>query len=215
MLGGGIPEKHVVGVIGSYGTGKTTLGLQFIHAGLQNGESCVIISLDEDEESVIENAASIGIDLKRYGERIQIFRLEAVELRKSLEKIESDIPEIIKSMKARRLVIDPISVLETLYDDAGRFRMLSTLRRILKSAGITALIVSEADKDNPTSSKYGLLEYICDGVICLKVVRKDELDEPTLGIEVVKMRRVNHSRKPKPYAITDKGIVVYEEAEIF
>ncbi|MEM2818094.1 MAG: ATPase domain-containing protein, partial [Archaeoglobaceae archaeon] len=38
--------------------------------------------------------------------------------------------------------------------------------------------------------------------------------EPTLGLEVVKMRGIKHSRKPKPYMITDKGIVVYEEAEI-
>jgi len=52
-------------------------------------------------------------------------------------------------------------------------------------------------------------------LICLKIVRKDELEEPTLGIEVVKMRRVSHSRKPKPYTITENGIIVFEEAEIF
>ncbi len=215
LLNGGIPEGHVVGVVGSYGTGKSTLALQFVHEGLKNGESCMIISLDETEEDVIANALSIGIDLASYGDRIKIYRLDAVELRKSLERVESDLPEMIRSMNARRLVIDPISVLEALYDEAGRFRMLSTFRKILKSAGITTIIVSEADKYNPTSSKYGLLEYICDGVICLKVVRKSELDEPTLGIEVVKMRRISHSRKPRPYSITDRGIVVYEEAEIF
>jgi len=215
LLGGGIPERHVVAVVGAYGTGKTILGLHFIYAGLKNGEKCIMISFDEDEESIIETAKSVGMDLNEFSDSVKITRLEAIEVKESLERIESDLPEIIMDFRARRVVIDSISVLETLFDDAGRYRMLSNLRRILKSSGVTAIITSEADKYNPTASKYGILEYVCDGLICLKIIRKSELDEPVLGIEVVKMRRVKHSRKPKPYVITENGIVVFEEAEIF
>lgn len=215
LLGGGIPEGHIVAVVGSYGTGKTTLGLHFIYEGLKNGESCMIISFDEDEQSIIDNAKSVGMDMESFSDRLHVVRLEAVEVRRSLEKLESDLPEVIGSVGSKRMLIDSISVLETLFDDAGRYQMLATFRKILKNAGITAIITSEADKYHPTASKYGLLEYVCDGLISLKVIRKSELDEPTLGLEVVKMRRVRHSRKPKPYMITDSGIVVYEEAEIF
>ncbi len=215
LLGGGIPEKHLVGVVGSYGTGKTTLGLHFVYEGLRNGEPGIIISFEEDEESILRSAESVGMHFDEFEKDFQILRLEAVEVKKSFDRIKSELPVVIKNLNAKRMLIDSISVLETLFDEAGRYRMLSTLRRILKSAGITAIITSEADRYQPTSSKYGILEYICDGLICLKVVRKSELDEPTLGIEVVKMRQVKHSRKPKPYVITDAGIVVYEEAEIF
>ena len=215
MLGGGIPEGHVVAVVGSYGTGKTTLGLHFIYEGLKNGEKCMILSFDEDEESILGTAKSVGMDLESFANMLQILRLEAAEVRRSLERVESELPEIIKSFGARRMLIDSISVLETLYDDAGRYQMLATFRKIIKEAGITAIITSEADKYQPTASKYGILEYVSDGLISLKVIRKSELDEPTLGLEVVKMRRVKHSRKPKPYMITENGIVVYEEAEIF
>jgi KaiC domain protein len=215
LLGGGIPKGHIVAVIGSFGTGKTTLGLHFIYAGLKNGENCIIISFDEDEESIIENARNVGLDLTEFGDRVQIVRLEAIEVKKSMERLESDISEIIKSSNATRMLIDTISVLETLFDDAERYRMLSNLRRSLKSARVTAIITSEADKYNPTYSKYGILEYICDGSVCLRIIRKIELEEPTLGLEVVKMRRVKHSRKTRPYTITEKGIIVHEEAEIF
>jgi len=216
MLGGGIPKGHIVTVVGAYGTGKTTLALQFIYAGLLNGENCIYISFDEDEESILQDAESFGMDFRSYlGKNLEVIRLEAIEVKEFLRKIKSDLPLIIKNLNAQRLVFDSISVFETLFSEAERWKALATLRDILKSAKVTAVLTSEADKNNPTTSKYGILEYISDGVICLKFVRKGEFEETTLGIEIVKMRRVSHSRKVRPYTITENGIVVYEEAEIF
>ncbi len=216
MLEGGIPKGHIVTVVGAYGTGKTTLALQFIYAGLKNGENCIYISFDEDEESILQDAESFGMNFREYlGKNLEIVRLEAIEVKESLRKIKSDLPMMIQSLNAQRIVFDSISVFETLFDEAERWKALATLRDILKKAGVTAIITSEADKIVPTTSKYGILEYISDGVICLKFVRRGEFEETTLGIEIVKMRRVKHSRKVRPYAITESGIVVYEEAEIF
>jgi len=213
ILGGGIPKGYVVAVIGSCGTGKTTLGLHFIYEGLKNGENCIVLSFEEDEESIIRNATSVGMKLDEF-KNLQIIRLEAMSVKKSFEKVESELPELIRSFNAGRILIDSISILETLFSEQERYQVLSAFKRILKSHGVTAIFTSEADKFQPTSSKYGILEYICDGLICLKMIRKSELDEPSLGLEVVKMRGIKHSRKPKPYTITEKGIIVYEEAEI-
>ncbi|MCC6027850.1 MAG: KaiC domain-containing protein [Archaeoglobi archaeon] len=213
ILGGGIPKGYVVAVIGSCGTGKTTLGLHFIYEGLKNGENCIVLSFEEDEESIIRNATSVGMKLEEF-KNLQIIRLEAMSVKKSFEKVESELPELIRSFNAGRILIDSISILETLFSEQERYQVLSAFKRILKSHGVTAIFTSEADKFQPTSSKYGILEYICDGLICLKMIRKSELDEPSLGLEVVKMRGIKHSRKPKPYTITEKGIIVYEEAEI-
>lgn len=213
LLGGGIPKGYVVAVVGSFGTGKTILGIHFVYEGLKNGENCIIISFDEDEESILKNAKSVGMDLGKF-KNVEIMRLEALEVRKSFERIESDLPELIKSLNASRALLDSVSVLETLFNESERYQILSLFRKILKSSGITAILTSEADKFLPTTSKFGILEYVCDGMICLKMIRKSELEEPTLGLEVVKMRGIKHSRKPKPYMITERGIVVYEEAEI-
>jgi len=215
LLGGGIPEGHIVAVVGSFGTGKTTLGLHFIYEGLKNGENCLAISFDEDEESILENAKSIGMDFKKFGNNVQIVRLDATEVKRSMERLESDIPEVIRSSNVTRVVIDTISVLETLFDEIGRYNMLSKLRDILKRFNVTAIITTEADRNNTGYSKYGILEYICDGSICLQIIKRMELEEPTLGLQVVKMRRVKHSRKVKPYIISEEGIKVHEEAEIF
>lgn len=214
MLSGGIPRGHVVAVVGQYGTGKTTLGLHFIYDGLKNGERCMIVSFDEDEESIILSAESFGMRISEFGENVVVMRLEAEEVKRRLEKVEDELRVIIESFRPSRMLIDSISVLETLYDDAGRYRMLSKIREIVKSNDVTTIITSDSDKYNPTSSKFGVIEYVSDGLISLRIVRESELDEPILAIEVAKMRRVNHSRKPRPYSITPNGIEVFEEAEI-
>ncbi len=214
MLGGGIPKGHVVAVIGQYGTGKTTIGLHFTYEGLRNGENCMVISFDEDEESIVASAESFGMKFSEHSDRLLIVRLEAEDVKKSLERVESELKMAIERIEPSRIVIDSVSVLETLYDDAGRYRMLSKLRDLIKSSRATAILTSECDRSNPFSSKYGIVEYVSDGLISLRVVRESELEEAILAIEVVKMRRMHHSRRPRPYSITSRGIEVFEEAEI-
>src|SRR3989442_10546817 len=44
LLGGGVPRGHTVTVLGSFGTGKTTFGIQFLVQGLINQERGIFIS---------------------------------------------------------------------------------------------------------------------------------------------------------------------------
>src|SRR5437879_11158756 len=69
MLGRGVPAGHIITVLGSFGTGKTTFALQFLMQGLINGEKGDFISLEEDVDSVVANAAALGWDLARSEER--------------------------------------------------------------------------------------------------------------------------------------------------
>jgi len=216
MLGGGIPAGHLVVVIGSYGTGKTTLALHFIYEGLKNGENCIYLSFDEDEESIIEDAECFGMDLRSYiGRQLEILRVEALDVKRSLEKIESDLSILIKRLNAKRFVADTVSVLESLFDEKERWRALATFRQIVKSAGMTAIFTTEADRNNPLASKYGIIEYIADGVISLRRISTGEFKEPIYAIEIVKMRRTRHSKIAKPYTITDKGMIVHEKVDLF
>jgi KaiC domain protein len=215
VIGGGIPEGHIVTVFGAYGTGKTTFALHFIHEGLKNGEKCIFISLDEDERSIMDTAKGFGMDFEQYSENIEIIKLDPVAVKESMDKVKNDLLSAIKQMGAKRLVIDTVSILEGLFDEKDRWLALSHLRDIIKKSEVTAIFTSEADKYSQTTSKYGILEYVSDGAIALKYIRKSEIEEPILALEVVKMRRVKHSRKLTPYMITDTGIRVLEGAELF
>src|SRR3989442_12096950 len=60
LLGGGVPRGHTVTVLGSFGTGKTTFGIQFLVQGLINREKGIFISLEEDPDSIIAKPAGLG-----------------------------------------------------------------------------------------------------------------------------------------------------------
>src|SRR5207244_10130226 len=81
MLGRGVPTGHIITVLGSFGTGKTTFALQFLMQGLINGEKAIFISLEEDADSVIANAASFGWDLPQYikEKKLHIVKLEPAD----------------------------------------------------------------------------------------------------------------------------------------
>ena len=51
VLLGGLPQAHTYLVEGHAGTGKTTLGLQFVVEGARAGERCLYVTLSETRRS--------------------------------------------------------------------------------------------------------------------------------------------------------------------
>jgi KaiC domain protein len=218
MLQGGLPENHIVVVMGSFGTGKTTFGLQFLLEGLRNNEPCIFISLEEDKESITKNAFSFGWDLTEAldKKKLGLFKLEPSDAKSTITRIKSELPKFVKSFGAKRVVVDSVSLLNMMFsDDNDRRSNLFNLCQLLRSTGATTLLTAEVKDDNPRSSRDGLAEYTADGVLLLQSDENREGGEVQLTIRILKMRRTAHSRRVKPYSITDKGIVVHAGADVF
>lgn len=218
LLNGGVPEKHMIAVIGGMGTGKTTMALQFLMNGLMNGEKAVYMSLEEQESEIKESASAYGWDIQKYIDNgsFALIRLDPNDMKTTLMRIKNEMPGLIKKFGATRLVMDSVTLFEMMFtDDSERRLNLFEIFSLLKDTGVTAMITSEADKESLYASRYGLVEYVSDGVIILRYVRPDELRDVKLAIEVVKVRRHKHSRSIKPYDITNDGLVVHSESEVF
>ena len=217
MIQGGVPERSLLVVIGSAGTGKTTFGLQFLQQGLEQGERTVYITLEESQDAILEAATEKGWPFDEYLEddQLAIVDLDPVEMANSLASIRSDLPRLIDEFEAERLVLDSVSLLEMMYDNQpDRRTEVFDFTKALKSAGVTTMVTSEADQDNPYASRHGIIEYLTDGVFVLQYVRS-EFRETRLAVEIQKIRNANHSRETKPYEITSDGISVYQQANIF
>jgi KaiC/GvpD/RAD55 family RecA-like ATPase len=68
------------------------------------------------------------------------------------------------------------------------------------------VILSEIPEDSKALSRFGVEEFVVDGVIVLNYLGIGEAYSRSLLIR--KMRRTNHGRDVYPFEITPKGIVV-------
>lgn len=218
MMGGGIPRGHIMVVMGTFGTGKTTLALQFINQGLMQGENCIFITLEEDTKSILKNAKAFGWDLQKYFDEntLGLFKLEPADAKNTIMRIKSELPSFIKEFKASRVVLDSVSLLNMMFEkDQDRRSSLFNLSQLLRTTGCTAIMTAEVKDDNPRSSRDGLIEYTVDGVILLQYDESESAGEGKLNLRILKMRRVGHSRRIKPYTISKNGISVHAGAELF
>lgn len=218
MIEAGIPRRSLIVTIGGAGTGKTTFGQQFIHQGITNGKNCVFITLEESKDQIIRSATEKGwaFDDHHDNNELAVVDIDPIEMANSLQSIRNELPRLIDNFNADRLVLDSVSLLEMMYDDqAARRTEIYDFTNSLKTAGVTTLLTSEASEDTPFASRHGIIEYLTDAVLVLRYVRPEDFRETRLAVEIQKIRDANHSRETKPYEITDDGINVYRQANIF
>ena len=60
VLGGGLPQEQVYLLEGGTGTGKTTIGLQFLLEGVRQGERGLFITLSAPRQALERVAQSHG-----------------------------------------------------------------------------------------------------------------------------------------------------------
>jgi len=217
MMGGGLVPGTICAIIGTYGTGKTTFGLQFAWEGLTHGENAIYISLEESADRLLLYMKDKGWDIAPFRDgRFTILKLDPSDFNLAINSIKNELPALVRQVGAKRVVIDPVSLFEDLFDrnsDRRRemFRFIDTLR----DQQCTIVMTSETDKDSPFTSRHHLIEYLADTVILLRYVRPSDLTDVHLALEVVKMRLSPHSREIKPYEIQQNQVLVYTEANVF
>ncbi len=216
LLNGGIPSGHTVAVIGPFGSGKTTMAMQFIYYGLNNNEKCVYISLEEDRDSIIKTAKEFSWDFESHIDKdLLLVKLDPEDAKSTMTRIENDLSQEIADFGAKRVVLDSATLLTMMFqEEHEKRRILFLISNAVKKAGATSIFTGESKPDNPMVSRDGLLEYVADGVILLNQIPLKEKYELRLVLQILKMRRTNHSRKMHPFYIGEKGIEVLAEIDL-
>jgi len=208
---GGFLHNSVNIVTGETGTGKTIFALQFIWHGLQAGDRCVYITLEERPEDIREDALVFGWDLAKYEKKGQLKLIYHDPAQANT--IGPVLMNEVGKLKAKRLVIDSSSVLGmVLQNDATIRRRLFTLVSTLKKNECTTLLVSEIPEGSKKLSRFGVEEYVVDTVIVLNYLGIGETVSRSLVVR--KMRRTSHGKDVYPFDINIKKGIVLKRPEV-
>ncbi len=205
LIQGGLLKGTSTLVTGGAGTGKTIFCCQFIWEGLMRGETCLFISFEEPPEDIIADAKNFGWDFEGFIGKKKLF----LEYHDPFQvtNITSLLVERIKERKIERVAIDSTSILGLYFKDAFEVRkQLYKLLMALKGTGVTTVITAEIPEDSKKLSRFGVEEFVADGVIVLHYIGVGE--DSFNSIQVRKMRRTSHDKNIFSLAFTDRGLVV-------
>jgi circadian clock protein KaiC len=220
ITNGGLPRGRPTLVCGGAGSGKTLLSLEFLVRGaLEHDEPGVFMSFEETTSDLVENARSLGFDLRRLRASRRLLldyvRLERAELTETgeydLEGLFIRLGHAIDSIGAKRVVLDTIELLFSGLSDQFVVRSeLARLFRWLKTKRVTAIVTGERDAEHLT--RHGLEEYVSDCVILLDQRVMEQ--SATRRLRILKYRGSAHGGNEVPFLIDDHGVSVLPIASL-
>ena len=214
VTGGGLPKGRVTLVCGSAGSGKSLLAMEFlVHGAVRYGEPGVCMDFEETEQKLTANVASLGFDLRKLAKEkkllvdyVAVDRSQIAEAGEyNLDGLFIRLAHAVKTIKAKRVVLDSIEALFAGVADAGILR--AELRRLfswLEDHKLTAVVTGESG--TRTLTRHGLEEYVADCVISLDHRVTEQIS--TRRLRVVKYRGTSHGTDEYPFLIDEEGISV-------
>jgi KaiC/GvpD/RAD55 family RecA-like ATPase len=199
LLEGGFLSGRSYLVTGDAGTGKTTACMQFLMAGLKQGERSVYVTVDERPAEILQAAGSLDWDLQTHVQEKTLVILDASPYFSGragaiggkeidLTKFVTDLAGYANKLEATRLAIDPITPL--ILSAAEAFHVQENARALIHllqtNLTTTNLLTSHLPARGIHDSTQGIEEFLAAGVIVLSVSQANERLVRSLGIK--KMR---------------------------
>lgn len=213
ILGGGLTAERVYLIEGTPGTGKTTLGLQFLLDGVSKGESGLYITMSETADELDAVAESHGWSLEGVPilELASDEALDADAQQSILHPSEIELGESVKglmeqvdSLRPSRIVFDSLSEMRLLAQNPLRYRrQMLALKQFFASRQCTVLMLD--DKSDKSDQR---LHSIAHGVVSLEQIAQ-EFGNERRRLIVIKMRGVKFRGGFHDYLIERGGIRVF------
>src|SRR4051812_8196190 len=154
ILGGGFPKDHVFLIQGDPGAGKTTLSLQFLLAGAQQGEKGLYLTLSESVKELHTVARShgwsldsisiheqlVGEEMLSADEDLTLFHHAEIELGETVKNLL----RVVEEQQPKRVVLDSLSEIRLLSQSTLRYRrQILALKEFFANRNITAFFLDD------------------------------------------------------------------------
>ncbi len=207
VIDGGFPKESVTLLTGGPGSGKTTFCIQFMIEGLKNDENCLYITTGQSTDEIRRDAKEFDMDFDNYFEGLSMVHVNPSK------NIEEDLADYIRDESFDRIVVDSLSIFEMYWGQKdGLRRYLNKLIEHLKELEATVVITSELPEKSKGLSRFGIAEFVVDGVIRLEGFALG--DATYRSMQVVKMRRTPVDGTLKGLNLDSSGISIEESEKI-
>ena len=215
IVRGGLPRNRMYLVQGDPGSGKTTMGLQFLLEGKRQGESGIYISFSETRDEIMAVADSHGWSLDgihlvettaaeqqlTMQDENTLFEPSEVELREMIERLLAE----IERTQAARVVLDSLSEMRLLAQSDLRYRrQVLGLKQFFHGRQSTVLMLD----DRTTQDDDRQLQSLAHGVISLEN-RPLDYGADRRRLRIVKLRGVSSRSGYHDFAILKGGLQVF------
>lgn len=218
LMEGGYPKGKSILVTGPPGSGKTILGLHFLHRSCQDGKKCILVLTRELTEDILTQARSLNLNLEPFLENGQLHirnifedkmnKIKSVsKFGKGLCAVDTDIIEYLSSMSSEAdvVVIDNIGVMAIHHDIREFADEFSSISIILLKSGCTSLFIMDEDSYNLTHKLTG---YMVFGLMRLTTQENYSSGKTKQYLYIEKMRNTPVPAKYSLFDITPQGIRV-------
>ncbi|CAM3400905.1 ATPase domain-containing protein [Halomonas lysinitropha] len=205
ILDGGVYRGSITLVSGQPGTSKTTLGTAFAAAAARRGERALLISFDEFARQIVRNVATLGIDLQTPIDSGHLKVVARASWDSLVEEHYMALLALLDDFQPDCLVIDPASALLKSSGAESAFLALERLLAMTRTRGITTLLTSLSEADDPFSeSSLSHASTLADTWIVLRY--QINAGERNRSLSIVKSRGTGHSNQVREMLLTDQGV---------
>jgi circadian clock protein KaiC len=207
LLGGGLDRGTSTLLMGPSGSGKSSIALQFVVAGLARGEKALLVTFDETKSILNKRAAGMGWNLQRpmREQNLILEQVDPAEL--SPGELTGMVRRHVENDNVRIVVLDSLSGYQNAIP-AEQFMLLlmHELLTYLNHRGIvTLLTLAQHGLVGPMQSSVDLT-YLSDTVLLLRFF--EAAGRIRRAISVLKKRTGRHEDTIREYRFDHRGIKV-------
>jgi circadian clock protein KaiC len=215
MLGGGIDRGTSTLLLGTAGSGKSSLAAQYALAAAQRGERSALAIFDERTQTLLQRTRGLGMDLDGPIERglIEARQIDPAEVTPG--EFSHDLLHAVEDRNVRLVVIDSLSgYMNAMPDERLLTIHLHELLSYLCQQGVTVLLTM-TQHGLPGSPARTMLDfsYLSDNVMLLR--HFEYTGEVRKVISVYKRRGGAHERTIRELDLDAEGIHIGRPLEKF
>jgi circadian clock protein KaiC len=195
-------------IVGSPGTGKSSLAAQFACSTVARGQSAAIFIFDESINTLLSRCVGLGIDLRpnlKSG-KLMVQSIDPAEL--SPGEFAQTIRRVVEDDGVQLVVIDSLNgYLNSMPEERYLIVQLHEMFAYLGQRGVATLLVGahQGMIGGPMNSVVDV-RYLADAIILLRYFEAH--GEVRQAISVVKKRGGEHERTIREMRLSSEGIVI-------